>query len=185
MKTLILNGSPRKHGDTASLTDRLKALLSGDITEVSAYRADISPCIDCRYCLTHSGCAIKDDMQAVYEALCCCDNVVIASPIYFSEVTGRLLDVCSRLQTVYCGRFFRGETPPEYKPKKGGIILAGGGDGSPDKALSTCRTLLHQMGCTDIFEPVFSLKTNTLPAAEDPAAGDMIAALAGYLNGGR
>ena len=181
MKTLILNGSPRKNGDTAALTDMLKKNLSGEIIEVSAYHADISPCVDCRFCRTHSGCAINDDMQTVYETLRSCDNVVIASPIYFSEITGRLLDVCSRLQTLYCGRFFRGETPPEYGPKKGGIILAGGGDGSPDKAISTSRALLHQMGCTEIFEPVLSLSTETISAGDDPAAAEGILSLSAYL----
>ena len=99
MKTLILNGSPRINGDTASLVGMLRERLGGDIYEISAYRADISPCIDCRRCRTHAGCAIDDGMREVCELLRVCDNAVIASPIYFSEVTGRLLDVGSRLQT--------------------------------------------------------------------------------------
>jgi len=40
-----------------------------------------------------------------------CDNILIASPLYFSELTGKLLDVGSRLQTYFCARFFRNEEP--------------------------------------------------------------------------
>ena len=182
MKTLILNGSPRKSGDTASLIKALRQLLAGEVIEVSAYRANISPCVDCRYCITHSGCSIDDDMTEIYRALRDCDSVVLASPLFFSEVTGRVLDVGSRLQTLYCARAFRGEAP-DICAKKGGIILVGGGDGSPDKAISTATTLLHHMGCKEVFRPVMSLKTNTLPAAEDAGAMAEIRALAAFLQG--
>jgi len=144
MKTLILNGSPRPHGDTAALLRILKENLDGEYRQIDAYRCNISPCIDCRYCKTHSGCAIPDEMQEVYPLIQECDNIVLASPIYFSEVTGRVLDVCSRLQTYFCARIYRGETPIP-KPKRGAVLLAGGGDGAPEKAYSTACTLLHQM----------------------------------------
>ena len=181
MKTLILNGSPRKHGDTVSLIEKLKSQLSGNILQIDAYYADISPCIDCRSCRTRPGCAIKDGMQEVYGYIRDCDNIVIASPIYFSEITGRLLDVCSRLQTYYCGRFFRGETI-KLKPKKGAVILVGGGDGDPEKAEGTSRCLMRHMGCTDFHPLVLSHKTDRLPAAEDAAAADGIRSLSDYFN---
>ena len=62
MKTLILNGSPRPGGDTASLLRLLTEDLTGEHQQVDAYRADISPCVDCRFCWTHSGCAIQKAM---------------------------------------------------------------------------------------------------------------------------
>ena len=118
MKTLIFNGSPHKNGDTASLTGRLTGLLEGSFTEVFAYDEGIAPCNDCRSCIKNSGCAINDDMQRVYRLIAQCDNIVIASPIHFSALTGRLLCIASRLQTLYCARAFRGEEPVA-KAKKG------------------------------------------------------------------
>ena len=56
MKTLILNGSPRKNGDTAQLLELAKAQLQGTYYVVSAYTADIHPCIDCRHCRSHFTC---------------------------------------------------------------------------------------------------------------------------------
>lgn len=108
MKTLVINGSPRPNGDTASLIRRLTEGLAGEYKEVAAYRCQISPCIDCRFCKDHSGCAIQDEMQEIYSYIQECDSIVIASPIYFSEVTGRVLDVGIRLQTYFCARFYRG-----------------------------------------------------------------------------
>jgi len=100
-KTLIFNGSPRSNGDTASLIRILIEKLEGEFEIVNCYEADISPCIDCRECREIDDCAINDDMQKIYDYLNECDNVVIASPIYFSQPTGKLLDVVSRFQRYF------------------------------------------------------------------------------------
>ncbi|MCH5201480.1 MAG: flavodoxin family protein [Oscillospiraceae bacterium] len=166
MKTLILGGSPRRNGDTASLVEIITGKIKGECKIVEAYRCDISPCVDCRHCWKNSGCAIDDEMQEIYSYIQECDNILIASPVYFSELTGKLLDVGSRLQTFYCARAFRKEEPVP-KPKKGAVVLAGGGDGSIDTAYKTACILLRQMNCRDIHEAVYSHNTNVKPAIED------------------
>lgn len=181
MKTLLFNGSPRPKGDTASLLHGLREALEGECRVVEAYRCGISPCVDCRFCKTHSGCAIQDEMQELYGYIQECDNIVIASPVYFSELTGRLLDVGSRLQTYYCARRFRQEEPIP-KAKRGAILLAGGGDGSMEKAAGTARVLLRFMNCRDIHEPVCSHGTDLRPAAEDGEALAGVRSIAAYLN---
>lgn len=169
MKTLIFNGSPRKKGDTQSLIDLFTEGISGEIKIVDTYRCNISPCLDCRYCWSNQGCAIKDGMQEIYEYIQECDNILIASPIYFSELTGTLLSVGSRLQTYFCSRHFQKKVPIE-KAKKGAVILVGGGDGAPEKAYGTAKTLLHFMNSRDIHELVCSHNTNNVPAIEDEDA---------------
>ena len=181
MKTLIFNGSPRKNGDTAYLINGLVRQLNDDHIVVNAYGSDISPCVDCRYCRTHPGCSINDAMQEVYTQIRESDNIVIASPLHFSELTGKLLCVASRLQMFYCSDRALGITQL-VKPKKGGIILVGGGDGKPDRAVKTARALLHTMNCTDIYEPVFSLNTNEIPASQDKAVPEKLRELADFLN---
>ena len=182
MKTLILNGSPRKHGDTASLLDILKSGLDGEVIQTDAYFANISPCTDCRFCRTHARCAFSDDMDILYDILPDCDNIVIASPIYFSELTGRLLDVCSRLQYYYNSRFFRGDKLP-FKPKKGAVILVGGGDGSGERAAETARCLLSHLAVKEFHPTVLSHNTNRLPAVDDTAAADGVKSISLFLNG--
>ena len=169
MKTLIINGSPRINGDTASLIRIVTEGIRGEYKVLNAYRCHISPCMDCRYCWENPGCSIQDEMQEIYDYIQECDNILIASPIYFSELTGKLLDVGSRLQTYFCAGFFRGEQPVP-KAKKGAVLLVGGGDGRMEKAYETACTLLHHMNCYDIHEAVISHNTNTRPAGEDRQA---------------
>ena len=97
MMTLIFNGSPRKNGDTNSLIHELMNHLQGQVKIVNAYVCNISPCVDCRYCWQKDGCSIEDDMQEVYDYIHVCDNIIIASPLYFSEISGQLLSILSRL----------------------------------------------------------------------------------------
>ena len=180
-KTLIFNGSPRKQGDTAALIRVLTEGLAGEYRVVDCYRADISPCIDCRACRREKGCVLRDGMQEIYRYIEGCDNVVIASPIYYAELTGKLLDVASRFQVYYSARAFRKEDPG-IRPKKGGVILAGGGDGDPKRPYATAKILLRQLNVREIFPLVCSHETNDLPAGEDGEALAAVSRLAGFLN---
>lgn len=182
MKTLIFIGTPRKNGDTMALLNEFISHLNGEYKIINAYTCNISPCIDCRYCRENMGCSIKDEMQDVYDYIQQCDNVLIASPLYFSELTGQLLSITSRLQTYFSSRFFRKEIPIK-KAKKGGVIIVGGGDGSIEKAYNTACILLHHMNAVDIATVVYSHKTNDIPSCEDINAMKCSKDLAGFFNG--
>lgn len=182
MKTLILIGSPRENGDTMALVKEFICHLNGEYIIIDSYNCNIRPCIDCRYCWKNVGCSIKDEMQEVYDYIQQSDNVLIASPLYFSELTGQLLSVMSRLQTYFCSRFFRKEVPIK-KAKKGGVILVGGGDGSIEKAYNTACVLLRHMNAIDIAPVVYSHKTNDTPSCEDVNAMKCSKDLAVFFNG--
>lgn len=182
MKTLIFNGSPRKDGDTAALISALKSALGGDIEQIDAYHAGIRPCIDCRYCFAHDACAVKDGMTRVYSLIHEADNIVIASPVHFSELSGPLLAVLSRLQYFYVSKNFRGEDILAGRKRNGIIMLAGGGDGSPERAIITATCLLHQMGA-DVAGTVCSRNTNITPAKDDAKAMADIKAVAAAISG--
>ena len=183
MRTLIFNGSPRVGGDTESLINIVKESIPGECRILNAYRCNISPCMDCRYCWENQGCSIQDEMQEIYDYIQVCDNILIASPIYFSELTGKLLDVGSRLQTYFCARFFRNEKAVA-KPKKGAVLLVGGGDGHMDKAYETACTLLHHMNCYQIHDAVFSHNTNERPAVKDEQALIGVRSIVDFFNDG-
>ncbi len=177
MKTLILNGSPRKNGDTAALLSALRNSLGGEFVEVRAYSCNIAPCVDCRYCVTHPSCAIHDDMDAVFAEMNAADNIVIASPVYFSQPTGALLNILSRLQFLYTSKFLRGMPVLTGKKKNGIILLTGGGSGGIADAAKTAELLLTQMNA-DPIATITSAHTDTLPASEDTVALAQIEALA-------
>ena len=121
-------------------------------------------------------------MKEIYSYIENCDNIVIASPIYFSELTGKMLDLGSRLQTYFCAGFFRKEEI-SITPKKGAVILVGGGDGRIEKAYETACTLMHHMNCYKIDEVVCSFNTNVVPAIQDEKAIEGIDRIAKFLNG--
>lgn len=170
MYTLIFDGSPHKNGDTAALIEAFCAGLSGEIERIRAYdvQGKISACIDCRACWKKPGCAIQDDMQEIYRKIEKADFIVIASPVYYSLLTGPLLSLLSRLQCGYANSRFVGVRMFE-KQKLGAVLLVGGGDGRPDPALEAAETLLRCMRAKPVGSAM-SLKTDDVSAREDTAA---------------
>ena len=182
MRTLILNGSPRENGDTAHLIRELAVHLDGEVNVVNAYDAAIRPCVDCRHCFENNGCIIDDDMQRVYGFIQEADNILLASPIYFSELTGALLNLCSRLQVYYAAKFVR-KQPSLFKTKKGGLLVAAGGSSKDyTKAESTARLLFHAMNGGEWVGTAAAMHTDKTPACEDAQALQAVRDLAGRMN---
>ena len=169
MKVLILNGSPRPNGDTAYILEALKSKFPCETEFVSldTYAANIYPCNDCRYCWEKEGCCMKDDMEILWKDDY--DVLVIASPLYMSFVTPPLFSVISRLNYIWSNRYFL-KIPGRMKQKKGILILAGGGDGSPDPAINIAKAAFRFLNAE--FDPasdyIRSLNTNTVSVQNDP-----------------
>ena len=82
-------------------------------------------------------------MEEIYRDTMDADCIVIASPVYFSTLTGPLLSLMSRLQMFYTAGRMQGVHLIE-KNKMGGILLCGG-NGSPACAEEVARGLLRAM----------------------------------------
>jgi multimeric flavodoxin WrbA len=182
LKTLIINGSPRVNGDTAALVRELRAHLSGEVAELSAYRAKLSPCVDCRACARVKGCAIDDDMRAIYGDDF--DNAVIASPVYYSTLPGQMMNIASRFQVQRNAKYELND-PFVLRPKRAGLILVGGGKGNENGAVRMSAVLFRMMNASGFgAHTVLSMNTDTVPAAEDETALEGVRSLAVWLNGG-
>lgn len=100
-KVLILNGSPRKNGKTASLVNAFAegAKSAGnEVKELYLQGMDIGGCLACEACQRGDGtCVQKDDMTSVTEEFLRADVVVFASPQYWGTITGQLKIVIDRL----------------------------------------------------------------------------------------
>lgn len=100
MNILILNGSPRKNGNTEQLTEAFckGAAAAGHETTIFSVRdTKIHPCLGCDYCMNHDGqCVQKDGMQDIYDALYRADTVVFASPSYYFGWTAQLKAIVDR-----------------------------------------------------------------------------------------
>ena len=169
MRTLILNGSPRKNGDTAVLVEAFCQELEGEVRMLTPDDG-ILPCSDCRRCKVLPGCSIQDKMQDIYPYLTECDNVVLASPVWFSSLSGPLLTMASRMQTLFCARFFRRENLPG--PEKNGVLLlVGAQPETAENAARSARTILRTMGARrPLLREVYSMDTDRLPARQDAKA---------------
>ena len=100
-KILILNGSPRKNGTTASLIDAFTEgaeSVGNEVNNLYLNSMDIKGCLACEKCSQNGGdCVQKDDMEIVKEAFEWADVVVFASPQFWGTITGQLKIVIDRL----------------------------------------------------------------------------------------
>ncbi|MDD3417349.1 MAG: flavodoxin family protein [Lachnospiraceae bacterium] len=99
-KILLLLGSPRKTGNTATLAE---AFLNGATEKghkVTTYwlgEAIINPCKACDYCQKNNGeCIQKDSMVELYSLLQNHDTIAIASPVYYLGFPGSIKNVIDR-----------------------------------------------------------------------------------------
>ncbi len=93
-KIVILKGSPRVNGNSATLADQVAAGVRKAGAQVETFmlhNMDISPCDGCDTCLETGGvCVIKDDMQTLYQLLRGADAILLASPIYWFTISAQL-----------------------------------------------------------------------------------------------
>lgn len=101
MKITILNGSPRKGGNTETMVNEFVrgASEAGHETEIiTVGNMNIRGCLGCQYCFSHDGqCVQKDDMQIVLDSIDQTDMVVFASPIYWFDMTAQLKAAIDRM----------------------------------------------------------------------------------------
>jgi len=89
---LCVYGSPRKGGNTEILVkyvaDKFKSR-GANVDLVRLCDLEIKPCISCRKCVNNRGtCFIDDDMtKTVIPKLLLADGLVVASPVYFNNVS--------------------------------------------------------------------------------------------------
>jgi len=104
-KVLVILGSPRRKGNSATLASRVArgAKSAGaEVETIFLQSLKINPCNGCNACQERAakGCAIKDDMQKIYPKLIEADAWVIASPVYWftmSAQTKIFMDRCLAL----------------------------------------------------------------------------------------
>jgi multimeric flavodoxin WrbA len=100
MRVLGIASSPRANGNSAALLD---AALAGaqerglQTDRMWLRKLDVSPCTACGGCRRGPICIVHDDMDGVYAALHHADVVVVATPIYFYNMSGWLKSTVDRL----------------------------------------------------------------------------------------
>lgn len=97
---LILSGSPRKNGNSEALVQRFAAgaAEAGHTVEIIRLQEKkIGYCVNCDSCRrNHSDCVICDDAQEIVQKALDCDVIVLATPVYFYNVTAQMKTMIDR-----------------------------------------------------------------------------------------
>ena len=121
MRVLGLSGSPRKGGNTELLIKRALDICKNEGCEldyVPLSDKKILDCEGCRICKTKE-CAKKDGVAQILDLMIKADALIIASPTYFSSVSGTLKSLFDRSLPLRTNGF-------RLSNKIGGAIACGG-----------------------------------------------------------
>lgn len=128
-KIIILNGSPRKNGNTSALTSEFKKGAEESENTVTEFFLDSMNISGCKGCFKggknpESPCVQKDDMDKIYPVYKEADIVVLATPLYYWTISGQLKTAFDRLFAV-------AECYPDYRNpiKESALIMAAEGNG--------------------------------------------------------
>ena len=100
MKVLIINGSPRAHGNTAAALDEMKKVFTAEGVEfevVHVGQLELHSCISCGSCSKTGKCVFDDLVNETAAKLESIDGLVLASPVYYASANGTLISFLDRL----------------------------------------------------------------------------------------
>jgi len=149
MKALGILGSPRKYGNASKMLDAaLKELENrGFDTEMIYLQSKkINYCIGCSTCLAKGKCIQKDDMEELKRAVEGSDAVILASPVYYLNVTAQMKTFIDRMLP-YGHR-------PTLGGKYGGSIVVYAGVGNPENVAGYLNRILKAWGITPVGHAV-------------------------------
>lgn len=99
-RVLVLNGSPKANGCTATaLAEVIKTLQEEGIeTElIHVGKESVRGCVSCGYCATHDGCVFPDLVNETAAKFETADGLIIGSPVYYGSPNGTMLAFLDRL----------------------------------------------------------------------------------------
>ena len=136
MKVVALMGSPRAGAKSSAITNHfiLKAQALGAETQVFELgRLLFRGCQGCYACKEKADhCVLVDDLTDVLEAVRNADMVVMASPVYFGDVTSQLKAFIDRTFSYFLPDYVTNPNPSRLTPKKLLFVLT---QGNPDESL--------------------------------------------------
>ncbi len=100
MKVLMLNGSPRKDGNTSVALREMEKIFKEDGFEVEIIRVgslDIRGCIACGTCASKGKCVFDDEVNEIAPKFEECDGLVVASPVYYASANATMIALLDRL----------------------------------------------------------------------------------------
>jgi multimeric flavodoxin WrbA len=94
MKVTCLYGSPRSNGNSAQIAKKFiqeAENLGAEVTQFTLNTLNFKGCQGCYVCKTKQDhCTLNDDLKPVLESVKETDILVIATPVYYSDITSQL-----------------------------------------------------------------------------------------------
>ena len=100
MKVLLLNGSPRKNGNTAMALAEMEKIFTQEGVEwetIQVGSMSVRGCAACGSCYKTGKCVFDDGVNELAQKLAECDGLVVASPVYYASANGTLISALDRL----------------------------------------------------------------------------------------
>jgi len=92
-RVVAVNGSPHQSfGNTSLMLAMLKEGFEAEgvgLEEIFLNQHHIEYCAGCGFCLEKGGCWIRDDHKSILARVLAADAIILASPVYFYNVTGQ------------------------------------------------------------------------------------------------
>lgn len=110
---VIVNGSPRKDGNTSTLLDAVAKGAQDNGAVVKNYvlfKMKFMACQSCFHCRVHDDCIIEDGLHELLQQVKSAHGVIIGSPIYMMQMTGPVKNMYDRFFPL---------TDPQYRPRFG------------------------------------------------------------------
>ena len=100
MKVLLLNGSPRKSGNTSIALEEMRKVFEAEGVEVEIVQVGnqaVRGCVACGGCGKLGKCVFDDVVNELAPKFEAADGLVAASPVYYASANATLIAVLDRL----------------------------------------------------------------------------------------
>jgi len=161
MRVLGIAGSPRRDGNTFLLLQKALEGAKGagaDTEFIFIPDLKISPCRECGGCDKTGKCVVDDDMQSIYPRLQNAEVIIIASPIFFGNVTANLKAMIDRCQCLWVKKYILKQPISKISNRRGAFISVCGGrkaDFFPAASL-TLKALFKTLDVSYVSELFFT-----------------------------
>ncbi len=119
---LILNASPRRHGNISQMVEVMadECRQAGvEVQTVAVQQLDIRPCLGCMKCRAAHKCVLpEDDAQRVLKLIQQADALVVAAPCYWGNIPGTLKLLFDRIVYGMMDESEKGWPLPLHKGKR-------------------------------------------------------------------
>jgi len=140
MKALILNGSPRKNGNTSHALRAIEEGLKRNhvVETLNVYDFTFRPCRNCDACKRNGGnCIQNDDTIKIINKITDADLIVFGSPVYWWGISAQLKDVVDKFYSR------DDESAPTLRTKKKIGIVACGAETTDDPEYKLISDQFH------------------------------------------